>query len=221
MAFPPLRSSDHVVVSVSIDFPSNSKQDTPFHLTAYGNSCTDWDYLCDHLRHVSWEDIFKLSASVAASEFCEWVHIGIDVHIPHHKYQVKPRLSPWFSAAFAYAKVHGNHFFRLYQTEKSSDSKVKFRQPSNHCKRVLEAAKLAYANKTKESLTSLKLGFWDFGQIAKRIFSKGKSAILLYSVTQRCCLLHLVKQNYLLKTSLRTLSLMALILRYLSLLDFM
>ena len=31
MAFPPLRNSDHVVVSVSIDFPTNSQQDAPFH----------------------------------------------------------------------------------------------------------------------------------------------------------------------------------------------
>ena len=30
MAFPPLGNSDHVVVSVSTDFPSNSKRDTPF-----------------------------------------------------------------------------------------------------------------------------------------------------------------------------------------------
>ena len=29
MAFPPFGNSDHVVVSVSIDFPINSKQDTP------------------------------------------------------------------------------------------------------------------------------------------------------------------------------------------------
>ena len=35
MAFPPLGNSDHVVVSVSIDFPINSKQDTPFHCIAY------------------------------------------------------------------------------------------------------------------------------------------------------------------------------------------
>ena len=35
MAFPPLGNSDHVVVSVSIDFPINSKQDTPFHRMAY------------------------------------------------------------------------------------------------------------------------------------------------------------------------------------------
>ena len=31
MAFPPLGNSDHVVVSVSIDFPINSKQDTKSH----------------------------------------------------------------------------------------------------------------------------------------------------------------------------------------------
>ena len=44
------------------------------------------------------------------------------------------------------------------QKGKTSESKVKFRQASNHCKRVLEAAKLAYGNKTKESITSQKLG---------------------------------------------------------------
>ena len=34
MAFPPLENSDHVAVLVSIDFPINSKQDTPFHRVA-------------------------------------------------------------------------------------------------------------------------------------------------------------------------------------------
>ena len=89
MASPPLGNSDHVVVSVSINFPIISKQDTPFHRVAHDYSCADWDGLCDHLRDVSWEDIFKLSASEAASEFCEWVQVGIDVYIPHRKYQVK------------------------------------------------------------------------------------------------------------------------------------
>ena len=50
MAFPPLGNSDHVVVSVSIDFPSNSQRDAPFHHIAYDYSRTDWDGLCDHLR---------------------------------------------------------------------------------------------------------------------------------------------------------------------------
>ena len=32
MAIPPLENSNHVVVAVSIDFPSNSQQDAPFFL---------------------------------------------------------------------------------------------------------------------------------------------------------------------------------------------
>ena len=64
-----------------------------------------WDGLRDHLR-----DVFKLGAA-AASEFGEWVQVGIDVYIPHRKYQVKPHSSPWFSAACAAVVVHRNHFF--------------------------------------------------------------------------------------------------------------
>ena len=178
MAFPPLGNSDHVAVLVSIDFPTNSQWDAPFQWDApYDYSRADWDGLRDHLRDVPWEDIFKLSASAAASEFCEWVQVEIDVYIPHRKYQVKPHSSPWFSAACAAAIVHRNHFFCLYQRGKSSDSKVNFRQASNRCKKVLDAAKLAYANKTKESITSQKLGSHDFWRIANSVLNKGKSAI--------------------------------------------
>ena len=124
MVFLPLGNSDHAVVSVSIDFPSNSQQDTPFHHIAYGYSRADWDVLHYHLRDVSWEDIIKLSACAAASELCDWVQV--DVYIPHRKYQVKPHSSPLFLAVCAAAIVHRNHVFRFYQKDKSSDSKSKF-----------------------------------------------------------------------------------------------
>ena len=195
MAFPPLGNSDHVVLSVSIEFPTNSQRDAPFQCIAYDYSRDDWDGLRDHLRDVPWEDIFKLGASAAASEFCEWVQVGIDVYIPHRKYQVKPHSSPWFSAACAAAIAHRNRFFRLYQKDKTSDSKVKFKQANNHCKRVLEAAKLAYANKIK-NFTSQKLGSQGIWRIANSV---------LYSMVQSCCILHLVKQIYVLKAFLRTL----------------
>ena len=94
--------------------------------------------------------------------------ISIRSHLTHS--------SPWFSAACAAAKVHRNHFFCLYQQNKS-ESKVKFRQSSNCCKRVLKAAKLAYANKTNEAITSQKHGSHDFLQIANSVLNKGKSAI--------------------------------------------
>ena len=158
------------------DFPSNSQRDDPFPRIAYDYSRAEWDGLCDHLRDVPWEDIFKLGAS-AASEFCEWGQVGIDVYITHRKYQVKPHSSPWFSASCAAAIIQRNHFFRLYQKDKSSDSKVKFRQASNRCKKVLEVAKLAYANKTKESIISQRLGSRDFCRIANSLLNKGKSAI--------------------------------------------
>ena len=119
MAFLPLGSLDCVVVSVSIDSLSNSKWDTPFHHIAYNYFIANWDGLCDHLRDVPWEDLFKLSVSAAPSEFYEWFQVGIDVYIPYCRYQVKPYLSPWFSAACAAAIVHRNHFFSLYEQNKS------------------------------------------------------------------------------------------------------
>ena len=85
--------------------------------------------------------------------------------------------SKMFSAACAAAIVHRNHFFRLYLQNKSSESKIKFRQASNHCKRVLEAAKVVYATKTKKPITSQKLGSRDFWQIANSVLKKSKSAI--------------------------------------------
>ena len=45
MALHTLENSDHVVVSVSIDFPSSLQQDAPFHRIAYDYSFADWDGL--------------------------------------------------------------------------------------------------------------------------------------------------------------------------------
>ena len=42
IVFPPLRNSNHVVISVSIDFPINSKQDALFHGIIYDYSHADW-----------------------------------------------------------------------------------------------------------------------------------------------------------------------------------
>ena len=163
MAFLPLGNSDHVV-SVSIDFPSYSQWDAPFHRVTYDYSHADWDSLRDHLRDVPFEDIFKLSVSAAATESCERVHFGVDAYITHRKYHVKSHSSPWFSPACAAATVHRNHFFRLYQKDRSSESKLKFRT-SNCCIRVLEAAKLAYANKKKILSLSRNLALVSFSEL--------------------------------------------------------
>ena len=75
MAFPPLEYCLHwniyVFVSVSNNFPSNSKGDALFHCIAYDYSCADCCHFQDHLRDVPWKDIFELGASAAAGKFCD------------------------------------------------------------------------------------------------------------------------------------------------------
>ena len=67
MAFHPLENSDHVVVSISIDFPSYCQWDASFHCIAHDCPRADWVGFRDHLRGIPWEDIFKLGASAVAS----------------------------------------------------------------------------------------------------------------------------------------------------------
>ena len=161
MAFPQLRNSDHVVISVSIYFPSNSQRDASFHRIAYDYSRADWDSIRDHLR------------DVAASEFCKLIY----VEIPHFKYQVKPNSSPWFSATCTATPVHRIHFFvctnrvNLLNLKSSSDRLVII------AKGFLKLSKLHMLIKQKKSITSQKLGFEDFWRIANSVLNKGKSTV--------------------------------------------
>ena len=98
------------------------------------------------------------------------------MYIPHLKYQAEPHSSPWFSANCAAAIIPRNQFFGLYQQNKSSESKVKFRQASNHCKMVLEAAKLPYATKPKCPLLPRNLALKNFGKLLI-VLSKDKSGM--------------------------------------------
>ena len=206
MPFPPMGNSDHVVFSVSLTFCQTQKGIPHFNCIPYGYSCFNWDGLCDHLKDVPREYIFKLRASTAASEF--FVQVRIDPYIPHRKYQVKCHSSSWLSAACADAITHRNIFYRLYQQNKSSESKVKFRQPGNHCKRVVEAAKLAYANKTKISLSDTlislprNLALKTFVLFLIVFTTKVNLLYLCYSTVWKCCLLCLIKQNSFLKNVL-------------------
>ena len=132
--------------------------------------------------------IIKLGASAAAIEFREWVQVGIDEYIPHRKYQVKLHSSPWFLAACAVIEIT---FFVCNKRINVLILKVKSRQASDPCKRVLEAAKLVYAS---ESITSQKGDSHDFWRIANNILNKVDLLNLLYSMAQRCCLLHLISK---------------------------
>ena len=91
------------------------------------------------------------SLFLVGTEFCDWVPIGIYLSIQYRKCQIKPHLSLWFSVALAALIAHGYVSFHMYQNNKYSASKAKFRQASNHFKKILKAAKFDCANKTKET----------------------------------------------------------------------
>ena len=77
-------------------------------------------------------------------------------------------LLPWFIEIIVFICTNRINLLNL---------KEKLIQASNCCKRVLKAAKLAYAYKTKFSVTYQKLGSQDFWQTANSVLNKVKSAI--------------------------------------------
>ena len=75
VALPALENSDHIIVSVSIDFPLNWKRDTLFMAI---------------LVRLRWclrssKDIFKFSAFAVAAQFCELPQVGNYAKISHCK----------------------------------------------------------------------------------------------------------------------------------------
>ena len=57
--FPSLGNSDHVVVPVSNDFPSNSKWSGFFHRTVFD--------FCDYFTDFPWDGVFNFGSSAAAA----------------------------------------------------------------------------------------------------------------------------------------------------------
>ena len=67
----------------------------------------------------------------------------------------------------------------------------------------------------KQSITFKKVGFGTLEKLLVVFSTNINLLYILYSTTWRCCLLHLIKQNCLLKAFLRTLSLMTWMSLYL------
>ena len=176
---PPLGRSDHIVVSVDVKFVVKSTNEHPYHRTVYSYSKADWDGLRDHLRDVPWSDIFSHDTTFAAKELSEWVKIGIDCYIPHRKFQLKPHSSPWFTPSCAAAIAHRNHYFHRYHRDVTPDNKKLFYDARNHCKRVITEAKSSYAEATRHSIASQRIGSRDFWRICNSVLNRGKSTIPL------------------------------------------
>ena len=106
----------------------------------------------------------------------------------------------------------GLPFARDLSLENSEDSYLCFRLALLHSVPYFFVSRESVS---RESITSQKLGSRDFGELLIVFSTKVNLLYLLYSTDWRYCLLHLIKQNYLLKPFPRTQILMTLISLYL------
>ena len=171
-------------------FPSTfcHTQNRMLHCIVYDCPCADWDGFHDILEMLLGRKSLNSVFLLLLENFVSWLKLEF-MNIPHCNYQVKPHFSLQFSAASSTAIVHRNRIFYLHQQNKSSESKVKFRQASDYGKRFLEAANLAYVTKTgfHHVLETWLLGV--FGKLLILFSLKINLLYLLYSVTQNCFLL--------------------------------
>ena len=136
MAFPPLKNFDHVIVSVSIGFPSNSKWDIHFiaqlmtillgiEVTILGG--------IGMVFVIIWEIFFEGILNQV-----------VLLLLVNFMCQLSGQTSLISMVFCSLCCCHSSQksLFCLHQQNKSSKSNIKFRQDSNHSKRVPEATKV-------------------------------------------------------------------------------
>lgn len=75
MVFPLLWNTDHLTVSVSIDFPLPTKRDAPFHDAAFDPSHNKWNGFCHSIRDAPFEGLSNLGASFDISKFHDYAKV--------------------------------------------------------------------------------------------------------------------------------------------------
>ena len=129
---------------------------------------------------------------------------SIDVYIPLRKYQLKPHLSRWCSAACTAAIIHRNPFFFVCTNR---INRLNLKESSDRlvivANRFLKLPNLHMLIKLSRNLA---LG--TLGKLPIVFSRKANLLCLLNSTAHRRCLLHLIKQNSLIETLLRTLILL-------------
>ena len=105
------------------------------------------------------------------------------------KFQVVSFISIVLSC-FCCCIAHRNNFFCLRQQSISSASSIQSEAQTlsgNSGKKVLEAAKLGYANKREESVFSQKLGSPSFSQITSSVSTQVNALKLPHLTALGCC----------------------------------
>ena len=159
-----------------LTFPSNSKGDALFHLIAYDYS------RAIGIIFVIISEIFHWRISLNSVLLLLLVNFvsGLRLELIYISLIVNTRSYLTHLYDFQLLLLLPSLIEIIFLVCTNRINLLHFRQASNHCKRALEAAKLPYANKTKESITSQKPGsrnFWEIVNSVANSVNKSKSAI--------------------------------------------
>ena len=191
----------HAVLSVSIDFPSYSQRDTLFHGIAYDYSRADWDGLFEMFYgRISLNSVFLLLVLNFVKGFeLELIYISL-------MESIRSSLTHFhgLTAACAAVIVHRNHFFVCTKRMNLLNLKLNSDRLVIIVETFLKLPNLHMLIKQKGTSLLRNLALRTFGKLSLVFSTKVNMLHLLYSIAHRCCLLHLIKQNCLLKIVLRT-----------------
>ena len=171
----PIGNSNHCLVSVDISFQSPVATAPPIYRTVCQYGKADWDGFRDFLNDVPWSYVLSLDPNSAAAELNEWINMAIDAFVPPKKFQLKA-----YTAAVHPCLCCSNcpsYYFNLHSCTKTDESHRLFKLARNRCKRVLDQAKLEYAEHVRNNISIQQLGTRDFWRTANSVLNNNKSAI--------------------------------------------
>ena len=168
--FPPLGSSDHLLISVSCPVSSSLPQERPApsarrRLWHFG--VTNWSDLRLYFSDFPWNDYcFRgRGPSECAKRITEVILSGMEAYIPYSFPSTKPN-KPWFNSACSRAIRHRDAAFRDYRRLQTPETHATYISSRNRAKSILRNTKNSFLRRKCNNLSgsSSSRSFWHFAK---------------------------------------------------------
>ncbi|KAL7641293.1 UNVERIFIED_CONTAM: hypothetical protein RMT77_008431 [Armadillidium vulgare] len=185
--FPPLGSSDHLLISVSCPVSSSLPQERPppsarrrfWHFGA-----TNWSDLRSYFSDFPWNDYcFRgRGPSECAERITEVILSGMEAYIPYSFPSTKPN-KPWFNSACSRAIRRRDAAFRNYRRLQTPESHATYISSRNRAKSILRDTKNSFLRRKCNNLSgsSSSRPFWHFAKNVNSNFASSSFPPLVSS----------------------------------------
>ncbi|KAL7640560.1 UNVERIFIED_CONTAM: hypothetical protein RMT77_008835 [Armadillidium vulgare] len=185
--FPPLGSSDHLLISVSCPVSSSLPQERPplsgrrrfWHFGA-----TNWSDLRSYFSDFPWNDYcFRgRGPSECADRITEVILSGMEAYIPYSFPSTKPN-KPWFNSACSRAIRRRDAAFRDYRRLQTPETHATYISSRNRAKSILRDTKNSFLRRKCNNISgsSSSRPFWHFAKNVNSNFASSSFPSLVSS----------------------------------------